>query len=1303
MGTIVIHQRNELCSRFEESLVAGQPSQIEDYIQQAEPEGREALLCELLFLLFKHAKSPIDRADLVRRFPSQSELINGLALAELPGSFQSPRLSVGDRIGRYELLEEIGTGEFGCVFKAYDTELKRHVAIKSPKLVATTTGFDIVRFRREGHALAQLQHPNLLTVHDVILTSGHWPLLVLEFLEGDEFDVDEPFSTDWCSDLRLRQLSTFCEALGYAHQKGIVHRDLKPSNLFVAGDGRPVVVDFGLSLQMQIQSEHIGEFAGTVRFMSPEQIRGEAEWLDGRSDIWSIGVILYKLLCGEFPFEEMQWAELGDAIQHDPIRSPRSINPGAPAGLCEICLRCLQKNPEDRFQVMQDLADAINDCRSEHIGRRNRLLVSISVLAALCILAMMWFAMGFRLTRSATQPQQRAVVSVPARADTVEGRMHLDSAIAVYPANVRLDHYRFIAGQPITIRFANASQILPIEKVKKSVEAIEIQAAAINAVRGEAESFQLNLGADLSDTDTVNRVWVSELRSDLHELSKSNIEISLVGFYEIAQQTAHGGQTRWPDVLFPIRSETDFQFNTSQKDHSFTIWTTVYVPENQPPGLYKGFIGIQINKDSQPIECKIPIDLRVHNFLLPPSSVLKKNLLTIDEESLDLAYGFRSEKLQDVYEELMEYPLGLPSSRAMSNFIANHFFPRLVKNKISPSFPCPLESEFYSSEPDYRVDENLSNRGQYKYFDGDDLGECITYRGANKLSHQPDLHRTYTISMRVSPGMESKYIRSLLSLHDGRPCFNLQIDPKSRLKLFLFRDPDVNGRRSPIVEVLEPNFVGDHWRHLAITFDRSKDRVEVFLDAKLVASIENAGMRVAANWLHLGSGHHPEIDVFRGGIDDVRVYPRRFLSEDAELDRNSVDPLPGCEHFLDFESRENSPFPTRSECFNHWCRYWKKHGLGINHLPYKRTLSYRLDASKMEALRAEQQKAYFDSILDSIRANGWQNELSIVLPREASIDEKGVAINRDTAIWFKENIPNDGIRVLTSFGSKNLSAEEGQLLAEYYDNFQGHSDYIDVFCGLQGTTDYVNFGAQRMHFGQFLWQNRVASGKAFSPFIHRVTSVGDFRNELYFSSSAMRLRGFFWSSQMQPQVINNRVKPDADGCVSPAEAYRSLRVDKYRPESFTYGTVNRWNRCWQRNNNDPSNPGTLRLSLHPSGRGYQHSFRAHKLGAGSRVLFYPCFDKASSGESRFAARDRDVLDSIRVQVMRDGIEDYLYWYSLNRLNDGQSSKQLLDLIDDIPLRYHSSTKTIDEDCMTHRSLERTRNRMARWLHNRVVP
>ena len=257
----------------------------------------------------------------------------------------------------YDILAELGRGGMGVVYKARHVTLNRVVALKMMLSGAHAGATELARFRSEARAVARLQHPHIVQIFEVGEHAG-LPFFALEFLEAGSL-AGRLDGTPWADRRAAELVRKLAAAVQHAHEHGIVHRDLKPANVLLLADGAPKVADFGLAKGVERDGERTqtGAIIGTPNYMAPEQARAAAAEVGPRTDVYALGVILYELLTGRVPFLCATTRDTLEQVREQNPVPPRQQQPKISRDLETICLKCLEKRPEDRYATARDLAD----------------------------------------------------------------------------------------------------------------------------------------------------------------------------------------------------------------------------------------------------------------------------------------------------------------------------------------------------------------------------------------------------------------------------------------------------------------------------------------------------------------------------------------------------------------------------------------------------------------------------------------------------------------------------------------------------------------------------------------------------------------------------------------------------------------------------------------------------------------------------------------------------------------------------------------------------------------------------------
>jgi formylglycine-generating enzyme required for sulfatase activity len=429
---------DQICDDFEEQLLKGLKPVVEQFLAQVPESTHHELLCQLLSIETYHRQQAgdlIDWQNYLQRFPEEAEWINRIASRQmnqsspvatvlsfhpgtgptesrqdLSGSFVSRR-AVGDfRNGRYRLLSKLGEGSFGTVYLCVDDDLRRRVALKVPKPEALARLIDVDLYLREAQIAASLDHPNIVPVYDVGRAIDGSVYVVSKLVEGQS--LGEYIQQHQPDDRAMaKMLAKVADALHHAHSRKLIHRDIKPANILIdVQTDEPYVTDFGLSIRAE--DPGLGtELAGSPAYMSPEQLRGERSQLDGRSDLFSLGVVMYQSLSGRLPFEGKTRDEVArEILETEPLHLQR-IRSDVPPELERICWKLLRKDPADRYQSGEKVARDLHYWANPNRRRQGWMTAGLGAMLAALFLTMVWFA-GNEKNRQSQEAARGAVAEL---------------------------------------------------------------------------------------------------------------------------------------------------------------------------------------------------------------------------------------------------------------------------------------------------------------------------------------------------------------------------------------------------------------------------------------------------------------------------------------------------------------------------------------------------------------------------------------------------------------------------------------------------------------------------------------------------------------------------------------------------------------------------------------------------------------------------------------------------------------------------------------------------------------------------
>ena len=352
-----IDQKKEIdsiCDQFESQWKSGNRPDLSEFVGAETESPTETLLLELIQIDMHYRRQrgeTPDARDYLAQFPDHSEVILKLSVSnEITAEIRrvshehSPPDSPPTRFGRYELDRELGKGGFGVVWRALDTELDLWVALKIARVGDSPEIHQL--FRKEARAMAALSHPHVVRVIHFDI-EDNLAFIVSDLIEGESL-ARHVEQRDLSIDESLQIAIQIATGLEHVHEQGVVHRDLKPGNILLNQDNVPVIADFGLARQASTESTIVqpGQVVGTIPYMSPEQLLGQP--IDHTTDIYSLGVILYRLITGRCPFEGSR-AEIRHQVINELPRNPSDLNPEVSRSLSDVCLKAMSRDPRYRY------------------------------------------------------------------------------------------------------------------------------------------------------------------------------------------------------------------------------------------------------------------------------------------------------------------------------------------------------------------------------------------------------------------------------------------------------------------------------------------------------------------------------------------------------------------------------------------------------------------------------------------------------------------------------------------------------------------------------------------------------------------------------------------------------------------------------------------------------------------------------------------------------------------------------------------------------------------------------------------
>jgi serine/threonine protein kinase len=342
--------RDDLIAYLEEDLPDHKRIPIEAHLAEACPA------CEDLLTTLENRYQPY--VELLQRYPrSLLKENSGLENAGDTSGHQTENQPEGLPVGKYRVLQELGRGGMGIVYKAQQIEAKRVVALKMILSGQYITTEERSRFHTEATTIAGLDHPHIVRLYEVDIHNGT-PFFVMEFVDGESL-AQRLKGQAMAPPVAASLVEKLARAIHYAHTCGVVHRDLKPANVLLGLDGEPKITDFGIAKQMgkDVGQTQTGALIGTPAYMAPEQAEGRTQDIGPQTDVYALGVLLYVCLTNQLPFTAGTVIEILDQVRKQEPLSPRHHRPEVARDLETICLKCLEKQPAKRYASASELAE----------------------------------------------------------------------------------------------------------------------------------------------------------------------------------------------------------------------------------------------------------------------------------------------------------------------------------------------------------------------------------------------------------------------------------------------------------------------------------------------------------------------------------------------------------------------------------------------------------------------------------------------------------------------------------------------------------------------------------------------------------------------------------------------------------------------------------------------------------------------------------------------------------------------------------------------------------------------------------